>query len=144
MGAGIAAAVGTLITAAAFCTPGSPLYQSTTIWQVYNSLIGAPLGVLVFERLRGGLPRLRLLLLDAGVLVVAVLRMFALVPLVSGHTSMMTFVALTSKTRASRFIVWASLVPTLAIKLGAWHQWASVVAGIGVGVAASAIHHRGR
>jgi hypothetical protein len=143
MGASIAAAIGTVITAAAFCTPGSPLYQSTAIWQVYNSLIGAPLGVLVFERLRDGRPRFRVLLLDTAVLVIAVLRMFALVPLVSGHALMMTFVALTSKTRASRVIVWASLAPAVAIKLVAWQQWASVLAGLGLAIALASAH-RGR
>jgi hypothetical protein len=141
--AAILVAAGLLVAVAAFATRGSPLYQSTRLWQVYDALVGPTLllwfdDVLLRQRRHG-----TALALDAAVLVTVAARSRGVVPLVSGHALLFVYMLATARGRAMRVVAGLALVATVAIKLWFWHDWRSLVAGGLAGLVAARLR-RGR
>lgn len=137
-----AAALGLVVAAAAFALRGSPLYQSTPIWQAYNSLFGPPLGLWLFERLTSERrPRPAAFGVDALAVLVVAARSRGLLPIASGHGLLFVYILLTTRLRATKVVTAAALLAATAIKVLAWHNGLSVLAGAAAG-AASAIAWR--
>lgn len=129
--------LGLLIAVLCFSTPGSPLFQSARIWQIYNSLFGAPLALAIFERWRaprrGPLPWL----LDAAVLLLVALRSRGWIPLTSGHALLFVYVIATTREPAVRITTAVCLIAAVVIKLWFWHDWLTLLVGAAVGIAAA-------
>lgn len=136
----LAASAGTCLAVAVFCVRGSPLFQSTLIWKVYDSLLGAPLGVWLWHRAMRRPPVLPLLV-DVAVVTLTALRSRGLVPLMSGHALFIVFLLLTVRDVTSRRILALVFSASCVLKVVAWHDWRTLIAGsLAAALAARAWH----
>ena len=138
------ALVGLGLATTAFALRGSPLYQSTTIWQLYNSLFGPPLALWLLERWSSPRRGLRGAALDVLVVLVVAARSRGLVPLVSGHGMLLAYIGMTVERRASRWVALVALAAATAVKVLAWHNGVSVLAGAAAGGTFALMWHRQR
>lgn len=131
-----AATLGLVIAVGAFSLRGSPLYQSASIWKGYNSLFGPPLALWLLERYARG-RRLGpwAFAIDASVVLLVAARSRGLIPIASGHGLMFAFILLTTRGRATRVITAIALISATAVKVLAWRNGLSVLAGVAVGAA---------
>ncbi len=126
-----------------FAMRGSPLYQATTLWQAYNSLFGPPFALWLWDRWGAERrPSRSSVLLDAAVVGLVAVRSLALVPLVSGHATFFVYILGTAQQRETRALSGMALIAASVIKLWAWHDWPSLVAGGLVGAGAAWLFRR--
>ncbi len=126
----------------AFALRGSPLYQSTTIWQIYNSLFGPPLALWLLERWSSPRRGLRGAALDVIVVLIVAARSRGLVPLVSGHGMLLVYVVATTARRPTQTVAIVALAAATAFKVLAWHNGVSVLAGAAAGGAFALVWRR--
>ena len=126
-----------------FTVRGSPLYQATTLWQTYNSLFGPPFALWLWDRWAAERrPSRSSVALDAAVVGLVAVRSLALLPLVSGHATFFIYILGTAKQRETQALAGMALVAASVIKLWAWHDWLSLMAGGIVGAGAAWIFRR--
>ena len=102
---------------------------------VYHVPIVFPLVTFVLERSRSKSRTHSLsLALDAVVVVLAMWRIIGNVPILSGHALFLSYAALTCRTRLTRFAALLVLAETFVLKVFVWHDSASFVAGITLGL----------
>lgn len=138
------ALLGLGLATTAFALQGSPLYQSTTIWQFYNALFGPPLALWLLERWTSPRRGLRAAAIDVLVILVVAARSRGLVPLVSGHGMLLVYVGMTVERRATRWVALVALAAATAVKVLAWHNGVSVLAGAAAGGACALMWRRER
>ncbi len=132
----VAATLGLIVAVGAFSLRGSPLYQSASIWKGYNSLFGPPIALWLLERcVHQRRVRRWAFVIDAAVVLLVAARSRGLIPIASGHGLMFAFILLTTRGRATHVITAIALLAATAVKVLAWRNGLSVLAGVAVGAA---------
>ncbi|HEY0706178.1 MAG TPA: hypothetical protein VGG33_05240 [Polyangia bacterium] len=121
----------------------------TQVWHassqsvVYNVPIAIPFAAIFFDRLFPAPARPRTLALDAAVIGLALLRVFAPpLPFVSGHALFVGYAALSARRWPLRFTALAVLGQVIYFKLFVMGGWLSLVAGLLAAAVAAHLHQR--
>jgi len=109
----------------------------------YNVPIAAPFAAMFGDRLVTRPIGKRGVMLDLGVVGLALLRVFAPpLPWASGHTLLTAYATLTARRWPLRALAGLVLLEVAYMKLFVTGGWASMVSGLLVGGGAAALHHR--
>jgi hypothetical protein len=140
---GLIALLGVGAALLVFAVRGSPLYQSSDLWKVYNCLFGAPFALWLWDRFTTSqAKRWQGLALDCVMLSLVAARSRGIVPVFSGHAVFFAYAMATANRKQTWCCAGLSLLAASAIKLWAWHDWMSLSAGMLMGIAAGHLYRR--
>jgi hypothetical protein len=118
-------------------------WRSSAVSLAYNVPIAVPFVMFFFDRLSPQVSRPRALMLDAAVIVLGLLRVFAPpLPFMSGHALFVGYAALSARRWPLRITAFAVAAQVVYFKLFVMGGWLSMVAGFATAAAAAHLHAR--